>query len=84
MFVDPKKLFQSQPTPPARPQPTNPLTPQATASGFQADGLSVSQLLTQAQAGPLQPLPADEGSYPEVLPDNLIRESFVTKMVFAL
>ena len=83
MLVDPNNLFQTRPSGPqphaARPLPTHPLSPQVTGSGFQADGLSVSQMLAQNPPGPLNPLPADEDSYPEQLP-----EGFVSKLLFTL
>lgn len=86
MLVDPSNLFQPQQQqgPVNRPQPTNPLQPpRGTANGYQADGLSVSQILSRG-GGPRPPLPADEASYPESLPHNLMRESFVTKLMFTL
>lgn len=85
MFVDKGKSFQplSQTGLTPRSQPTNPLAPQRTGQSFHADGLSVSQIL--GQQGKLRPpLPADEASYPESMPQNLMRDSFVTKLMFTL
>lgn len=84
MLVDPNNLFQSQPTSVRRTMPTAPMNPGPT-QGFQTDKFSsVSQLVQQPGPGPMQPLPADEDSYPEMLPENMMRESFVTKLMFTI
>lgn len=84
MLIDPRNLFQVQSTPSLKPGPAQAMAQPAPSLGFQSDQFNaVSQLVAQPQ-GPQQPLPADEGSYPEVLPNNLMRESFVTKLMFTL
>lgn len=85
MLVDPKNLFQIQPAASSqRPPAAAPLQP-GSSQGFRPDQFSsVNQLISQPGPNPQQPLPADEDHYPEQLPENMMRESFVTKLMFTM
>lgn len=85
MLVDPRNLFQIQPAASSQRPPAAAPLPPASSQGFRPDQFSsVSQLISQPGPNPQQPLPADEDHYPEKLPENMMRESFVTKLMFTM
>lgn len=86
MLVDPRKLSQQMQAKPTQAAQSTPLPTAFSPAkpAFGPDQFAVGQLLQQDNPGPQQPLPADEDSYPEQLPDNMIRESVVTKLLFTM